>query len=38
VDLLKTTDKSIRKIADVYNVSSKTISDINNGYSRVLEN
>ena len=38
VNLLKTTDESIRKIADFYNVSSKTISNINNGHSRILEN
>lgn len=37
ISLLKTTNKTMKEIAKIYNVSSKTISDINNGNSRILE-
>lgn len=37
INLLKTTDKTLKEIADLYNVSSSTISAINNGRSRILE-
>lgn len=38
ISLLKENKKTIVEIANMFKVSTKTISDINNGHSRILEN